>query len=295
VASFYAKRPLGDTSSFRFSWKDSSGSQISLQTFHVDGTGSWQLYTTPTTTVPSGNVGDRVTLDAAGNPSQTFWIAHIMIEVDQVRVAPYVATSGGVSSSEPAARVQAPAALLSATQGWTAMRVRIDWSATSPPYGTAANPFFWGWQDDSNNKLIGYYDATTSQMTFRRSVGGASVTARGPVETFAAGATKTVIFAWEPGRARISVDGSPFTNIAGGDVPTLTAALFDIGGGGTVASGHESNSYYLWFATGTGTLTDADAATINSWGNTDPKRSSFPSAAQATMVWNGIGSNGSLK
>jgi hypothetical protein len=152
VASFYAKRPLGDTSVFRFSWETSGGSEIGLQTISVAGTGSWQLYTA-TTVVPVGKVGDHATLKAAGNPNQTFWVANVMLEVGQTRVAPYVATSGGVPATQPAGRVQAPAALLNATQGWVAMRVRIGWGAAAPPYGTAANPFFFAWQDASTDSL----------------------------------------------------------------------------------------------------------------------------------------------
>jgi hypothetical protein len=51
----------------------------------------------------------------------------------------------------------------------------------------------------------------------------------------------------------------------------------------------------FWAATGVGILSNADAATINGFGNNDPSVSSFPTTSQADFVWNGVGSTRSLK
>jgi type IV pilus assembly protein PilA len=287
VASFYAKRPLGDTSSFRFSWKDSSGAQVGLKTFPVVGTGSWQLYTAPTIIVPVGDVGDHISLDAAGNANQTFWIAHLMFEVGQVRVAPYVATSGGAPATQPAGRVQAPSSLLNTTRGWVATRVRVGFPATDTSYHGV---FEWG--DNVTNFLQLYFNGTDDKWHTRRAAG--TIDDLNAAATHATGDTVLLIAAWDAGNIYLSINGGPFASASSTHIPTLSASQFDIGNKFLNAAGTLDGDI-LWFATGAGTLTNGDAATINSWGSNDPNRSSFPTAAQATMAWDGVSSFGSLK
>jgi type IV pilus assembly protein PilA len=190
--------------------------------------------------------------------------------------------------------VQAPSGLLTASQGWVALRARVDWNASSPPRGTT-NLIYFEWGDAANTRLVGYFDATAKTFRFFRAKAGSTSSAIGPTESFSTGTIKTLIFAWRAGDVELSVDGSPLVVTANTYVPSLSSPVIDIGEGGTINPNQESDSDFLWFATGTGTLSDVDAATINAWGNSDPRRSSFPAAARATMVWNGSGSDGSLK
>ena len=83
----------------------------------------------------------------------------------------------------------------------------------------------------------------------------------------AVGDVRTVVGAWEAARIRISVDGVAFTNAVNSSIPALAAANVDIG---SFAGGSHGDGNYLWVLTGKGTLTDADAARINSWGYAVP-------------------------
>jgi hypothetical protein len=78
----------------------------------------------------------------------------------------------------------------------------------------------------------------------------------------------------------ISLGGVAFTSVSNASIPVLSATLFDIG---SRAASLWIASDVHWFACGTGTLTDADAAAIHAFGDTDKAPSQFPGAC--TMVW----------
>jgi hypothetical protein len=125
---------------------------------------------------------------------------------------------------------------------------------------------------------------------FQRSAGtGTSVTSA--AQTFPAGAAQTIILAWTPSTITISVNGGS-TSVADTDIPSLTVGTFYIA---SSSIGFPLDGDMQWLATGTGTLTASDFATINGWGSNDPTRASFPAAAQTTMTWDGTSSSGSLK
>lgn len=111
--------------------------------------------------------------------------------------------------------------------------------------------------------------------------------------SFSAGAAQTVICSWTPTSEGVSVNGAAFHTVGSTSIPTLSATSFSLG---TILNGGRMwDGEILWFACGTGTLTDADAATINGWGDTDPKVASFPAAAQADFAWDGTSAAGSMK
>jgi hypothetical protein len=73
--------------------------------------------------------------------------------------------------------------------------------------------------------------------------------------------------AWTSSSLGVSVDGAAFTRVGNTSIPSLTATLVDIGTGG--ATNH-FNGDILWFAMGTGSFTDADAARLFANGDIDP-------------------------
>lgn len=78
-----------------------------------------------------------------------------------------------------------------------------------------------------------------------------------------------------------AITDSPHTGIGG--ATTIAATSADIGSSGGTADFLDGD--ILWFAGGKGTLTSADAATINGFGSTDPSFGSFAAANSATILW----------
>lgn len=194
-------------------------------------------------------------------------------------------------TSRPAARVQAPASLIDRTQFWIAMRIRMGFASTPNP--NESFPFYWDNGNNSQNDQLSIYQDGTGSFQFRSfdATGQDNITLA-PV--YAAGDYETLIMAGTAAQLKASIGGTAFTSVARNHIPRagILAATFNIGSNNAA---QQADSNVLWFADGTGTLTDADAAAINGFGNSDPNVSSFPTTAQADFVWNGVGSNGSLK
>lgn len=204
----------------------------------------------------------------------------------QPLATPYIHTDGA-TATRTAARVQAPASLLDETQGWVAMRVRIPWaSASASTFFPGANPRFWYWGDDSNNRLGIFAQAgATDRLGFHRFASGAGGVRTVPC-SWAAGDIVTIIARWTATVIGLSFNGAAFTDSANTSVPTFAASVTEIG---TYIDGSQHGDIdVLWFACGTGTLTDQDAATIHAFGNTDKAPEDFNAAAPAaatTMTW----------
>jgi hypothetical protein len=188
---------------------------------------------------------------------------------------PYVHTDGG-AQTRAAARVQAPASLIDETQSWIAMRVRMDFAVGTSSFANRA----WSWADSTNERIVGLINGTTVQLL--RSTGGTSTTAQ-TTTTYAAGDFLTVVYAWTATQLKVSVNGSVFSTIANTNIPILTATNFDIGRDFNAFAW--LNSDVLWTACGTGALTNTDAATLNSLGNTDPHWYNLPTSTGTTMTW----------
>lgn len=122
----------------------------------------------------------------------------------------------------------------------------------------------------------------TGQFQIFTTHAGTPAQANTAAQVFAEGDGKTVIIAWSATTLYVSIDGGPFTSIARTNgVPVIAASLFDIGG--NFDNTLKMNSDVRWFATLTDVPSDADAATINAFGDTPPVFSSVP--AQPTAVW----------
>src|ERR1051326_3812059 len=99
--------------------------------------------------------------------------------------------------------------------------------------------------------------------------------------TFTPGTLFTVVAAWTATQLKLSINGANFTTpVTNTNIPTLTAPTFDIG---SAAGTSALDGDILWFAAGSGTLANADATTLNTFGNTDPTRGTLP--ATPTALW----------
>lgn len=266
----------------RWANTDSTNTIGSITTFTA--TGAWQLLSPATVAVAAGETGDQLVcaVSVNGTRAETFHLAHGMLESGQFVVAPYVATSGGTTATHAGGRVQLPSSLLSAAQGWIALSLRVGFSSGVTP----GQGFDWlfDWRNDGNNRLSLFYSEGAAAWFMRSDVASTVVDASSGTDTFAAGATRTVIGAWSAAGVQISLDGAPFV-VSAATLPALTASRFDIGS--LAGTGNWLCSDVLWVAGGTGTLTNADAATINAF-SAAPSKGQFPVTARTKFTWSAV-------
>jgi len=267
---------------------DGSSVDINLEGF-VGGSGSnaaatlatrdqWQRVST-TYTVAGGDLTGAIVVRLIGASTGKFiYIDGVQIESGSV-ATPYVETDGG-TAARSAARVRASAGLLDETQGWFAIRVRTG-AALATGVGPT-DPGVWGWFDSGTDYMRAFYVTSAGKWRLQR-VGSSSSAAVDIADTEASGDSVTIIAAWTAAALRLSINGSAFSSSATGGIPVLAASLFDIGARENGVN--PVNGNVVWFACGTGTLTDADAATINGFGSTIKSIDHFPQAAAATLYW----------
>lgn len=207
----------------------------------------------------------------------TFHVDGIQIEQKPI-ATPYVETNGTTASrTSSRAFVTLPSSLFTTTQGWVAARVRMGWNALP-----GANAMVWSWGDDNNNRLILYFTTATTDLWATRSNGGAGNFVNLTVPAAEVGTMRTLIMAWTAAAVKIAAGGA-FTSVANNDIPTLANSVMDIGSSAWIGTPQYLDSDFNWFATGTGTLTDADAIRIASFNN-DPVVGNFPGSP--TWFWN---------
>lgn len=187
-------------------------------------------------------------------------------------------------SPRAAARVQAPSSLIDRTQCWVALRVRMGVSNTAPL--SNAFPFVWNDNADANNDQLSIFIDGDGKINFR----SFDATAQDFITlspAYAVGDKKTLIYAVTAAQLKASIDGAAFSTVSRLHVPRagIQAATFNIG---TAWNNWQSDFDVLWFACGTGTLTDADAATLHGFGDTMPAGSQLPAASTATMLWDAV-------
>lgn len=247
-------------------------------------TGQWQLLVPVMNTVQTGDTATAIRLyvQTTTAVADTFWVAHAMEEASVTDAAPYVATSGGATATNSVSSITGPSSLFNSDQGWVALRVRVPWAYNAAP-NNYPSLFRW-WDGSTANKIVCYYTASLSKWVIEidQTGGNTSVSA---VQSFAAGSTLTLIFAWNwtAQTVSISVNGGAFSSNPWTHRLTASAmqATFSLLCGDTLA-----NMNVLWAMGGTGTLTNTDAATLNTLGNTDPDPDATFGATQATtFVW----------
>jgi RHS repeat-associated protein len=227
-------------------------------------------------TVASGKTGSKVELRLTTSKAAavSFWADGAQIEKLSI-ATPYVHTDGA-TASRGASRVQAPASLLSPSQGWAALRLRTG--ITSSDLSTARTPVLFQWKDDTSHYLK-LYLTSGKKWTLERNGTSSAV---GINASFTAGTSYTVVAAWTTTTLKLSINGATFTTVTNTNVPNLVAALFDIA---SAAGSSQLDGDLLWFATGTGTLTNTDATTLKNLANTDPTLTTLPTTSTQTAVW----------
>lgn len=243
----------------------------------------WQRYTITRTFGASG-VRAQLVVEQSGTAVQNFWVDGEQIEAGSF-ATPYIHTDGA-TATRSAAGVQAPASLLNTTQGWWAARVRVGFPSTTALPGSG-NPILARWREGAGNveNYTLVFDTATSRWTMRRRTGSANIDLAAPAVAFAVGDVLTIIGKWGSGQIGISVNGAAFS-AAAASAAALTQATFGIGYDDQVGN-QQINGDVLWFACGTGTLADADAAAIHAMGNTaaDASDMLWPAGADVSMVW----------
>lgn len=239
---------------------DATGGWINQSFVDVVPNGEW-IRAVVTHTTTSGVRGEPWVLNFSGTV-KTFYVDAVQIE-QQPLATPYAHTDGA-SAARADSRVQAPASLLDETQGWIAARLRAGWANTADPSG---NPVLFDWRDDVNNLLQVRFDTLTNtwELQRRATAGTGEVT---KADTFAPSEAITVIAAWDATNLKLSVDGSVFASVAAANIPALAASLFDVGS--VSGTSEHIDSDILWFACGTGTFADVDAARLGAAPNTTP-------------------------
>lgn len=226
----------------------------------------WCQIDTDATSPGSGNI--RVRADSAPSSLQSIRFDGMQLE-KLVAPTPYIETDGA-TASRTAATIEASASSMSASQGWVAVRCRFGFSNDTSGVTSLSNRYLFQWYDDNNNKMDLFYQDSalgTDAWKFERYDGGLSDT-RSIAGSAVEGEEHTVIATWEDGRIRMSLDGAAFVNATGSNAPALTSGSFWIGCNAT-GSGQWWGDIY-WITTGSGLLTDDDAAAIHLAGGGQP-------------------------
>lgn len=236
------------------------------------------------TFTPGADVIGNIQINNTGAaPTATRFIYIDGVQVERRPIAtPYVETDGG-TASRSAASVSAPASLLNETQGWMMMRWRCP--RTTPQTTSFGRFFEWG----TNSSDVIYMGLSGSgagsvplYFTRHTTTSAGHYTSPNIGAELVAGTVYTIGAQWDAAGYSIFVNGVRYGVTADTLVPVIPETTFDIGGDGT---GLHAGGEYPWFACGTGTLTDADAALFYAWGNSDPQWHWFPKSAVITGLW----------
>lgn len=176
------------------------------------------------------------------------------------------------------------------TQGWQMYLMRMGWAHDASP---GNNPTLMMWGDDDSNRLSLLFNETADTWETRRFASGAGASAALEA-SFERDDIESVLMAWTPTTAGISVNGSAFETEANSSIPTLSETEMTIGYDGQIFDSglaRQMDSTILAFALGRGTLTDANAAALNQILRRiyqDPElvhEEAFP--GNCTLVWPG--------
>ncbi len=236
----------------------------------------WQQVQAPNYTPAAGDLAGNVQVVNTGAAPT----AGRFIYIDGAQTETKAICTPFTTNPRPAGRVQAPASpLLDRTQCWFAIRLRMGFPSTlgSDSYF----PMLWNDGVDAQNDQLSIYIGGGGSFQFRSfDASGQDNVLLSPA--YAVGDHKTRIFACTAAQLKGSVDGAAFTTTTRNHIPRagIQGSTFDIGGRNT----EQVESNVLWFACGTGTLTDADAATLNALGDTPPTLTTLPAAAQMTAI-----------
>lgn len=186
----------------------------------------------------------------------------------------YNADSSANSARSRNTTIKVPVNLINVSQGWMAARMKMGFPSTT---SLSPDPNIMDMSESNTNSHFIYYDAGSDTFHFERVNG----TVASPAQNFSTGAFKTIIVTWNSSQIKISIDGGPFNSLNNTDILAQTA--FYIGSSAVQGTLRQPDSDYYWVAGGSGFLTDTNASSIHSFGNTDNPRSTFPGGA--TFIW----------
>ena len=166
---------------------------------------------------------------------------------------------------------------VNSTQGWVAMSVKPSFDSVTAPPNTTDTIFFYG-DAFGTTRVTVLFDGIGSVGTYARA---SAATQTG---TWSANQSIRVIGAWDSSGYKVSLMGAAFSTHADSGVETIAATFWKVGA--TSNDTRNLQGAVEWFAAGTGTLTDADATTINAFGGTDPDPNSFPGTPVA--FWSAV-------
>ncbi len=260
----------------RMAVRDNAGANAQTGTA-VTLTTTWQRITLTTSALTAATW--RCYVETNAQQAITFQVDGGQAELGPC-ATPYVETNGG-TAARAAARVRMPSALITEAQGWVAIRIRTGWGTSAIPSFPIA--FAWESADYAN-----YFEIVRATSTKWRFEGARNSTANVLDVTdagFTAGSFVTLIARWTSSTWAFSRNGAAFSSMTRGGTAggTSLPATFDVGARSNGGPTLHLDSDVLWFACGTGTLTDADAALIHALGNTDHPPETFPGAC--TAVW----------
>jgi len=278
TGSCWVRAPEGATMRIRL--RQTSAPATVIATTEFVGTGDWQhVSVTGAAIDTSTNVQVITNLSAQ---EITYYIDGVQVESGSI-ATPYIETDGS-TESRTAGRVQMPVAdLFTETQGWIAMRMLMPYASTDGASGTGR---YFAWET-TDNFIRAFRSAGATPLAVQRQAAGVGnpVTKTG---AWTAGDAISAVATWTAAGAGASLDGSTFSTVAQTAIP-------DLSGLSTVDFGRQSggsnviDANYLWVATGSGTLTDADAAALNALGATPPTWAQLVSSvaicAMPTALW----------
>lgn len=246
-------------------------------------TADWKRFTTTTTFLQAIGTGWYVRV--LGHVVQAVGVLIDGVQVEDSPIAtPYIETDGG-TAARTAPRVQAPSSLFTVAQGWVAVRANV--ALGDGVAGINNRPIFFEWGNAAVDDYI-HIGYQAGNWEFQMRVGGNYYTSNIDWAAPAPNSDHTFIMAWTPTQVKGSHNGVAFVVTAKAENPVLAQAVIELGRPTTIGGGQGvCDSRIRWAAIGSGTLTDADAATIHGFGNTDPTAAAIPDTASAgaTLVW----------
>jgi uncharacterized protein YmfQ (DUF2313 family) len=191
-----------------------------------------------------------------------------------------------VAATRTGVRMALASTPLNIPQGWFAIRYTANQASS---YGASNSGLFeWARTGLEGTERIASWIINGNMNLAKQSPAGGAIQSV-PV-SFVSGATITVIGAWTPDETKISFNGAPFVHLSQKITPTLLGPTVVFGGmPGAVGSGADLKGTFVWALAGEGKLTDADAATINSFGNTVYYPYQYPGIP--TIRWNSADAN----
>jgi len=247
---------------------------------------TWQRYSGTGTFAQADRTHMSLFAYAAGTAGQAGSAIGDEVHIDGVQVeqlsirTPYIETTNAAKARADA-RIQAPSSALNPTQGWVAARMRVGRAVSTGSSGPGV--FFLS--DGVSSGILGFESIGTGFSIYERigAAGPYSQANQGPVSAIALGALTTVVFAWDAGFMRVSVNGAAFASTARTHGVPTGITNFDIGSLLPWLGNTRCDADFFWFACGTGIPTTADLATLNALGNTDPTIAQLPGGP--TLLW----------